>query len=90
MDIKDAQEKLRALRARLREQGTVSVADEMEIKSVLKNSLVSARGELEQVQMILDTIAARQKANQDGFLSADQKTRLEWIEKSGSGSRSVH
>lgn len=89
MDMKDIQKKLKDLRDRIREEGSISHDSEKELRLILEDTLVSANSELNVIQMKLTT-ALSLRAGNDNLLSDDQKSRLRIIEKTGTGSHAVH
>ena len=89
MDLKDIQEKLKALRDRIKDEGSISPLSEQELKSILNDTLVSANDELTAIQNRLNATMAIRAGN-DNVLSDDQKKRLRIIEKTGTGSCAVH
>lgn len=89
MDLKDIQEKLKALRDRIKAEGHISPRAEEELKSLLSNTLVSANDEISTIQNRLNaTLTIR--AGNDNALTAEQQKRLRIIEKMGTGSACVH
>jgi hypothetical protein len=89
MDLKEIQEKLKALRDRIQNEGGISPAAERELKDILNDTLVSANDELTAIQCRLNaTMTVR--ASNNNALSDDQKKRLRIIEKTGTGSVAVH
>jgi hypothetical protein len=89
MDIKDIQEKLKQLRDRIKDEGCISPAAELELKTILNDTLVSANNELSTIQERLSATMAMRAGN-DNTLSDDQKKRLRIVEKTGTGSHAVH
>lgn len=92
MDLKSIQHKLKNLRDRIREQGRISHADEQELQSLIRESLSTANSELEGIQARLELMSGRKvlKSNDNVALTQDQKKRLADLEKTGTGSNSVH
>ena len=89
MDLKDIQEKLKALRDRIKTEGHISPHSEEELKSLLSNTLVSANDEITTIQNRLNaTLTVR--AGNDNTLTAEQQKRLRIIEQMGTGSACVH
>ena len=89
MEMKDIQKKLKDLRDRIREEGSISLDNEKELRLILEDTLVSANSELNVIQMKLTT-ALSLRAGNDNELSDEQKKRLSIIEKTGTGSYAVH
>jgi hypothetical protein len=89
MDMNDIQKKLKDLRDRIREDGSISDVSEKELRALLDNALITANGDLSDIQMKLSATLALRAGN-DNELSDDQKKRLRIIEKTGTGSHAVH
>ena len=89
MEMKDIQKKLKDLRDRIRDEGSISLDSEKELRLILEDTLVSANDELNVIQMKLTT-ALSLRAGNDNILSDEQKKRLSIIEKTGTGSYAVH
>lgn len=89
MDLKDIQEKLKALRDRIKDEGCISPTAELELKTILNDTLVSANDELSSIQNRLNAKMVIRAGN-DNILSDDQKKRLRIVEKTGTGSHAVH
>lgn len=96
MDLKSIQKKLEILRDRIRAEGRISETSEHELKNLLNNTLASASQELSTIQDRLTATIALQAGNDNitkpvnTTLSDEQKKRLSFVEKSGSGSHTVH
>lgn len=90
MDLKNVQQKLKVLRDRIRDQGAISAEDEVELKSLIRQTLETANDELEGLQGRLTSIIKTHKANDNQSLTDDQKKRLWIVERTGSGSHAVH
>ncbi|MFA5592530.1 MAG: hypothetical protein WC989_04370 [Micavibrio sp.] len=89
MDLKDIQEKLQALRDRIKEDGHISPESERALQDLLSTSLISTNEELSAAQARLNAAMAVRAGN-DNALSDDQKKRLRLMEKTGTGSYAVH
>lgn len=89
MDIKDIQAKLKELRDRIKTDGQITPQSEEALKAILNDTLVSANTELTALQTKLSARMVMQAGN-DNELSEDQKKRLRIIEKTGTGSQTVH
>lgn len=89
MDIKDIQAKLKELRDRIKSDGQITPQSEEDLKTILNDTLISANTELTALQGKLNARMAMQAGNDNG-LSEDQKKRLRIIEKTGTGSQTVH
>jgi len=91
MNFKNIQKKLTDLRDRIRSQGSISEEDEKELKSLLSQTLMTANSELEGVQKKLDSLPALKAQNDNAYsLNDDQKSRLDLITKTGTGSAAIH
>ena len=92
MDLKAIQAKLKVLRDRIRDQGSISSSDEKELQSLINQTLTRANSELEDIQSRLENIT--RKANDNRMLKDlddDQKSRLSMAEKSiDQMNKSVH
>ncbi len=89
MDLKDIQRKLKELRDTIRAEGQISPDVESKLKSILNDTLITANDELSAIQEKLSATMALRAGN-DNALSDDQKKRLRIIEKTGTGSHTVH
>jgi len=91
MDFKDIQDKLKNLRDRIRDEGTISPKSEAELKEILQDTLLSANDEIHSIQEKL-TAALSLRAQNDNSptLTVEQKRRLSIMEKTGTGSYVVH
>lgn len=89
MDLKEIQQKLKELRDIIRAEGRISADSEQNLREILNDTLITANDELSSIQQKLtDNLSKR--AGNDNILSDEQKKRLSIIEKTGSGSQSVH
>lgn len=89
MDLKEIQQKLKELRDRIRAEGHISTSSEQTLRDILNTTLVTANDELSSLQEKLSDSLSKRAGN-DNVLSEEQKKRLSIIEKTGSGSQSVH
>ncbi|MCB1530874.1 MAG: hypothetical protein H6853_05045 [Rhodospirillales bacterium] len=91
MDFKAIQDKLKNLRDRIRKEGRISEDNEQELKLLLHETLMSATDELNGLQGKLETLASQKIGNDNvSPLSEDQSARLSLIQKTGTGSASIH
>jgi phage I-like protein len=90
MDLKLIQKKLSDLRDKIRAEGRISDANQAELKSLLEQSLMSAKEELLEAQSNLSTLMAVTSSNQNTPLTDEQIFRLKIIEKTGTGSSAIH
>lgn len=90
MDLKNIQNQLKELRERIKDQGRISDSDEKELKALIRQTLENANDELEGIQDRLQTLVEKHQANDNYKLSAEQKARLDLVEKTGTGSIAVH
>jgi hypothetical protein len=89
MNLKDIQKKLKTLRDRIKDEGSISASSEAELRSILNDTLITANDELLAIQDKLNTQLSLRAGN-DNVLSDEQKKRLRIIEKTGTGSYAVH
>ncbi len=89
MDLKDIQKKLKVLRDKIRADGCITPESENNLKNILNETLSSAHEELSSIQEKL-TATMSMRAGNDNILSDDQKHRLRLMEKTGTGSLTVH
>jgi len=83
MNIKKVAEKLAEIRDNAKDNGTLSEEDKIELKSLVGDTITMAQTDLKKL--------TRPEAHNDNKeLSADQTFRLRLIEKTGTGSKSIH
>lgn len=91
MNFKAIQDKLKNLRSRIRQEGCISADNEQELKFLLHETLMGATDELNDLQGKLQTLAFQKVGNDNPApLSEEQKSRLSVMEKTGTGSASIH
>ena len=92
MNLKEIQEKLKLLRDRIKEEGSISSTSETELKSILNDTLLSAHSELQVLQTKLAAQMSSRAGNDNNTpsLTEEQLQRLSIIEKTGTGSHVVH
>lgn len=90
MDLTYIQKKLSALRDRIRAEGKISESAQQELKALLEQSLMAAQDELSEAQAKLNGILSVKSANQNTPLTPEQIIRLKIVEKTGTGSSSIH
>lgn len=92
MDLKEIQEKLKLLRDRIKEEGSISSTAEKELKTILNDTLLSTHSELEVLQDKLAMQMAVRAGNDNTKpdLTEEQIQRLSIIEKTGTGSHVIH
>lgn len=90
MDLKDIQQKLVALRNRIRSQGGISAQDEYELKTLIDRTVVTATDELGGIQVKMASLMHTLQAENDNCLSAEQRQRLSLVERTGAGSGLIH
>ena len=77
MDLKAIQAKLKVLRDRIRDQGSISSSDEKELQSLINQTLTRTNTELEDIQSRLENIT--RKANDNRMLKDLDDDTLEMI-----------
>lgn len=90
MSLKDVQQKLKDLRDRIRADGKLSPGIEQELQDLLSETLSSANDEITVLQDKLNATLSLRAGNDNAILSDEQKRRLRLVEKTGTGSQSVH
>ncbi len=90
MSLKDVQQKLKDLRDRIRADGKLSPGIEQELQDLLSETLSSANDEITALQDKLNATLSLRAGNDNAILSDEQKRRLRLVEKTGTGSQSVH
>ena len=90
MSLKDVQQKLKDLRDRIRADGKLSPGIEQELQDLLSETLTSANDEITALQDKLNATLSLRAGNDNAILSDEQKRRLRLVEKTGTGSQSVH
>ena len=90
MRLKDVQQKLKDLRDHIRADGKLSPGIEQELQDLLSETLPSANDEITALQDKLNATLSLRAGNDNAILSDEQKRRLRLVEKTGTGSQSVH
>tara|TARA_B100000508_G_C11321226_1_gene209568 strand:- start:254 stop:520 length:267 start_codon:yes stop_codon:yes gene_type:complete len=88
MNLKNVAKKLSKVRDSIREHGGVSEEDEAALKALVNETIGSAKGELSKLPKKQYDLPVAHNDNQP--LNKDQRLRLSLMEKTGTGSLSVH
>lgn len=88
MNLKNVAKKLSKVRDSIREHGGVSEEDEQALKALINETIGSAKEELSQLPKKQYDLPVAHNDNQP--LNKDQRFRLSLMEKTGTGSLSVH
>lgn len=88
MNLKNVAKRLSKVRDSIREHGGVSAEDEKELKALVQETIGVAKNDLSKLPKKSFSMPTPHNDNQQ--LSPDQRFRLSIIEKTGTGSASVH
>ncbi len=90
MTLKDIQIQLKDLRDRIRADGCLSPDIEQELQRLLNETMTTANDEIAALQDKLNASLSFRADNDNAALSDEQKRRLRIVEKTGTGSQTVH
>ncbi|NQZ14745.1 MAG: hypothetical protein HRT94_07985 [Alphaproteobacteria bacterium] len=88
MNLKKVTKKLAKVRDSIREHGGVTPEDEQALKDLVNQTISIAKDELNNLPQKEYTLPVPHNDNRP--LSSDQRFRLSLVEKTGTGSSSVH
>ena len=88
MNLKNVAKKLSKVRDSIREHGSVSAEDEKALQDLVNETIGCAKQELSKIPQRTKNMPIPHNDNQP--LSNDQRLRLSLVEKTGTGSVSVH
>jgi hypothetical protein len=88
MNLKHVAKRLSKVRDSIREQGGVTAEDEKALQDLVNETIGCAKQELSKIPQRTKDMPAPHNDNQP--LNKDQRLRLSLVEKTGTGSASVH
>ena len=90
MNLKKVTQKLSKVRDSIRENGTISAEDEETLKSLIGDTITVAQSDLKKLPNKMKNRHMLLPENDNTPLTAEQKFRLRLMEKTGTGSTSIH
>ena len=90
MNLKKITKKLAQVRDNTREKGTISPEDEKILRSLIGDTISIAQSDLQKLPKRVQNRHMPVPENDNTPLTAEQKFRLRLMEKTGTGSHSVH
>ena len=90
MNLKKVTQKLSKVRDNIRENGHISAEDEQMLKSLIGDTIDIAQADLKKLPSKLVNRQMPCPENDNKPLTTDQKFRLRLMEKTGTGSLSIH
>lgn len=87
MDLKSIHKQLKNLHDRIKKQGHMSVSDQQELQSLMKETINTASSEMTSIQT---RMGLKLSATATRPLTTEQIARLSIVEKTGTGSNLIH